>query len=162
MILPEPEGDNRLKRAQPGSVDNTTEPDFLVIGRVIRPHGVRGEVRVEIHTQLPERFTWLEQVYVARDPNDATPEAVPVKQARFHKGQALLLLGGHETRDAAEMLRGAWLLVPKAEAIPLEDDEVYHYQLQGLQVYTEAGEHLGILTDILETGANEVNFFSPT
>ncbi|MDX1663933.1 MAG: ribosome maturation factor RimM [Candidatus Promineifilaceae bacterium] len=132
------------------------EPGFLVIGRVVRPHGVRGEMRVESHTELPERFTWLEQVYLARDPDDPDPERHAVDTVRFHKGYVLLALVDVNSRESAEMLRGAWLMVPVAEALPLEEGEVYHYQLEGLEVVSDEGEYLGELAEIIETGANEV------
>lgn len=122
----------------------------------MRPHGVRGEVRAAIHTHIAERFTWLEQVHISRDPESTNPESVTLDGVRFHQGHVLLQLRGHDSREAAELLRGYWLMVPEAEAIPLEEDEVYLYELKGLAVYTDEGEHLGLLVEVLETGANEV------
>lgn len=123
---------------------------------MLKPHGVRGEMRTAIHTQLPERFNWLEVVYVGEDPDDDDPRPLPVEGIRFHKGNALVKLGGYDSRDDAESLRGRWLMVPVAEAIPLEEDEIYFYQLEGLDVYTDEDEYLGKLTEVVETGANEV------
>lgn len=139
-----------------GSVGQAAEPRFLVIGRVVRPHGVRGEVRVAIHTHLPERFTWLDEVYISRDANDPDPQRLALHSVRFHKGYALVRLGDYNDRGDAEVLRGSWLMVPEDEAIPLEEDEVFHFDLEGLAVYTEDAEHLGTLSEVLETGANEV------
>lgn len=139
-----------------GSAEPSAEPRFLVIGRLIKPHGLRGEMRAAIHTQLPERFTWLEHVYVSRDPDDDAPNSLAVRSVRFHKGNALLRLGDYETRDELEVLRGMWLLVPAAEAIPLDEGELFHHSLEGLRVVTEGGDPLGTLEEILETGANEV------
>lgn len=132
------------------------EPGFLVIGRLIKPHGIRGEMRAAVHTQLPERFTWLEHVFLARDPSDSAPERIAVRSVRFHKGNALMRLGDYETRDELEILRGMWLLVPFEDAIPLDEGEHFHHDLEGLQVITEDREQLGTLVEILETGANEV------
>lgn len=150
---------NRQSRRQ-GSVDRSedtfTEPRFLVIGQMLKPHGVRGEMRTAIHTQLPERFNWLEVVYVGEDPEDEDPRPVAVEGIRFHKGNALVKLSGYDSRDGVEPLRSKWLMVPVAEAIPLEEDEVYFYQLEGLAVYTDQGEFLGKLIEVIETGANEV------
>lgn len=125
---------------------------FLVIGQVSKPHGVRGEVRVQPHTDLPERFTWLETVYVGED----DPQPVAVESVRFHQGVVLLKLAGYDDREAVQTLRGEWLLVPEAEGIPLEEGEYYLYQLEGLRVYSETGEYLGKLITVLETGANNV------
>lgn len=93
---------------------------------------------------------------MSRTPNDPDPRPVPVEGVRFHQGYALLKLGQYETRGDVEALRGAWLMVPGEEALPLEEGEHYHYQLEGLEVYTDQDVYLGRLAEILETGANEV------
>lgn len=134
----------------------TAEQGYLVIGRLIRPHGIRGEMSAAVHTHVPERFTWLEHVYLAREANDSEPSRHEVVSVRFHKGNALIRLGGYERREDLEVLRGMWLLVPDTEAIPLEEGELFHYDLEGLEVVTEDGETLGTVVEILETGANEV------
>jgi 16S rRNA processing protein RimM len=128
------------------------QTEYLAIGRIVRSHGVRGEVRVAVYTDLPERFTWLKSVYVGED----HPRAVAVENARFHKNQVVLKLAGYDDRDAAETLRGELLQVPEGEAIPLEEGEYYLYQLVGLAVYSDEGEHLGELMELLETRANTV------
>jgi 16S rRNA processing protein RimM len=124
----------------------------LAVGRVIKPHGVHGEVRVEPLTDDPARFKRLTHVYVG----ERQPRRVAVESVRFHQGWVLLRLGGHATRTEAELLRGELLQVTAAEAAPLEEGEYYLFQLEGLDVYTEAGDHLGRLTGVLETGANNV------
>ncbi|MCP4423446.1 MAG: 16S rRNA processing protein RimM [Chloroflexi bacterium] len=139
---------NRLQ----GSTEDSVGPRFLIIGRVRKPHGVRGEVRVEPHTDWPERFTWLESVYVG----ETNPQPVAVESARFHKGLVLLKLAGYDGREAAGVLRGEWLQVPEEEAVPLAEGEYYLHQLYGLAVYTDEGEHLGELAQVIETGANHV------
>jgi len=125
---------------------------FLVIGQITKPHGVRGEVRVMPHTDLPERFTWLEVVYVG----EVEPRPVAVETARVHKNMVLLKLAGFDNRTEAESLRGEWLQVLEEEAIPLEEGEYYLYQLEGLLVFTDTGEALGTLVEIIETQANNV------
>jgi 16S rRNA processing protein RimM len=113
-------------------------------------------MRVEVLTELPERLTWLEHVYLARDPDEQNPDRATVEKVRLHKEQALLQLEGIATLEAAEALRSMLLLIPLEEALPLEEDEYYFYQLEGLDVYTDDGERLGVLQEVLETGANEV------
>lgn len=135
-----------------GLVGDDTEPRFLVIGRVVKPHGVRGELRAEIFTDLPERFTWLETVYVGED----SPQPVAVESVRFHKNFVLIKLAGYDTRESAAALRAQLLQVPEEDAIPLEEGEYYLFQLVGLAVYTDEGEHLGELVEVLETNANNV------
>ncbi len=125
---------------------------FLVIGQITKPHGVRGEVRVMPYTDLPERFTWLETVYVG----EKNPRPVAVEAARLHKNMVLLKLAGFDDRNGAETLRGEWLQLPEEEAIPLEEGEYYLYQLVGLRVFTDTGEALGTLVELIETRANNV------
>ncbi|MFN2117109.1 MAG: ribosome maturation factor RimM [Candidatus Promineifilaceae bacterium] len=140
---------NNLDRR--GSEENS-EPRFLVVGEVAKPHGVRGEVVVIPHTDLPERFTWLDEIYVG----ESNPVPVALEGIRFHKGRPLLKLAGYNNRDEAEALRGQLLLVPEDQAIPLEDGEYFLYELIGLLVETAAGENLGTLTEVIKTGANNV------
>lgn len=145
-------GSSQKKEDQRGLVEASTEPRFLIIGQVLRPHGVRGEMRVTPYTDVPERFTWLETVYLG----DENPQPVGVEAARLHQDIILLKLAGYDDRDAAESLRGVWLQVPESEGIPLAEGEYYLYQLEGLAVYTDEGEHLGEITSVIETGANNV------
>ncbi|MCP4360793.1 MAG: 16S rRNA processing protein RimM [Chloroflexi bacterium] len=142
----------QMQTARQGSVDKPTEPSFLIIGQITKPHGVRGEVRVMPHTDVPERFTWLETVYLGQK----NPVPVTVESARQHKKMILLKLAGVDGREAAEALRNEWLQLPIEEAIPLEEGEYYLFQLEGLQVVTDTGELLGELVEVIETGANHV------
>lgn len=128
------------------------EPRFLVVGQVVKPHGVRGEVAVEMLTDFPGRFSLLEKVYL--DEND--PRPVALEGVRFHKGRALLKLGGYDDRTAVEKLRGEAILVPIDQAMPLEPDQYYQEDLIGLEVWTTDEEYLGAVVEILETGANDV------
>lgn len=135
-----------------GSVEESAEPRFLAVGRISKPHGVHGEVRVELMTDHPERFEWLEAIYVG----ESNPHRVPIASVRYHQDVVLLKLEGYPTRTEAELLRGQLLQVLESEAVPLADDEYFLYQLIGVEVYTEQGRHLGELTEVLETGANNV------
>lgn len=142
--------------AQRGSVSEHTEPRFLIIGQVTRPHGVKGEVRVTVYTDLPERFTWLKQVYVGANVDSDSPQLIAVEKVRVERAGVLLKLQGYDDRDAAENLRKMWLFVAREEAIPLAEGEYFLYQLQGLAVYSHEGELLGKLTEILELPAHRV------
>lgn len=135
-----------------GSEAKNSEPSFLVIGKILKPHGVRGEVRVAPVTELPERFTWLETIYIGT----VNPQEVVVENARFHNEIILLKLAGVDNREAALKLRGQLLQVPESEGIPLEEGEYYLYQLEGLAVFSDQAEPLGRLTQVIETGANNV------
>ena len=133
------------------SAETGDTPRFLVIGEVLRPQGLRGEVKVRVVTDFPERLRTLKLAYVG-----PVPLPVAVEGIRFHQGFALLKLAGYEDRVAAESLRGALVQIPVEEATPLEDGEYYFYQIMGLTVWTTQGEYLGRVRDILITGANDV------
>lgn len=152
--------DRRLRRQRQsndaGSVDTPTEPRFLVIGRITRPHGVGGEVCAAPLTDTPERFEWLERVFLAQDEDDPNPAALGVESVRWHGTLALLKLAGYDDRMRADLLRGQWLLVPVSEAIPLAEDEYFLYQLLNLVVRADDGRELGRVVSLLETGASTV------
>lgn len=138
-----------MQDSKPGRASN--EPRYLVIGRVAKPWGIRGEVKVEITTDFPDRFTLLRKVYLG-------PEAVPfvLEGFRLHQRSALLKLEGCHDRTAVEKLRGQWVQIPIEEAMPLEQDEYYEYQIIGLAVWTTDGEYLGTVDEVISTGANDV------
>ena len=133
-------------------------PQFLLLARILRPHGVRGDFVVQIITDFPERMNDLDVVHVGADPSD--PRRLTeqhVTWARRHRAdQWLLHLEGIEGRDQADHFRSQYICVSLADAVPLEDDEVYLFQVIGLDVRTVEGEDLGKVVDIIETGANDV------
>jgi len=130
---------------------NSSEPEFLIVGRIIRPHGVRGELAMKILTQFPEHLAILETLYVG-------PRHTPRGVVRLRRTPAgmIILLEGITNRDQAEKLRSAMVHIHIDDAIPLGDGEVYLYQIQGIRVVSDTGEELGKLTGLIETGANDV------
>ncbi len=139
-----------------GSGGKPSEPPLMTLGQIVRPHGVRGELRMDIHTAYPERIVDLEQIYLApaRDVTNLTPYTLV--KARPHRDIVLLTLEGITDRTQAEGLRGHMVMVPLAQGAPLEDGEIYLFQLIGLKVYTEGGDYIGQIEEIIETGANDV------
>lgn len=127
-------------------------PDgHLAVGYIIGAHGLRGEVRVELHTDFPDRFVPGLRLLLGEE-----LEPLDLQQARPHQSQLLLLFNGIDSREAAEELRGLWLFIPDAEAAALEPDTYFVHDIIGLQVVTDEGRTLGKITDVLFTGANEV------
>jgi 16S rRNA processing protein RimM len=126
-------------------------PKYLVIGRVFKPWGIRGELKIEILTEFPERFASLRTVYVG---DDAKPFSV--QSARLHGKAALLKLKEIDTPEQAEALRDQILQIELKDAVKLPKGKLYIYQLIGLRVVTVEGEVLGEIADVLETGANDV------
>ena len=126
---------------------------YLAIGRIVRAHGIRGEVSVTVLTDFPERFDSTEWVFLG---NEAEADPYRLQKYRWHKKNVLLTLEGVSDRTHAEQLAGQLVQIPLEDAVPLPDGSYYLYQLVGLTVFTTAGERLGHLTDVLETGANDV------
>ncbi len=132
------------------------EPRYLVVGRILRPHGVRGELRVEVITSSPERLNQHAYFFLASPDHPEAVRRYPVEKVRLHRGRLLLKLGGCDDRNGADELRGMLVQIPIEEAVPLEEGEYYHFQLLGVRVETEDGEWLGQVVKVLETGANDV------
>ncbi len=126
-------------------------PRYLAVGRIVAPHGVRGEVEVEIHTDFPERFVPGARLLVGERKVPMSVESV-----RPYRKRLLIKFAEVVDRTAAEVWRGAWLHVPVEEAWPLEEDEFYEHQIVGLDVWTDEGEFLGVVDHIIYTGANDV------
>ena len=125
--------------------------DWMVIGRIVGPFGVRGEMKVEPLTDFPERFRSLKRVYLG----DARREA-EVLGSRNHKGQILLRLAGIDSPEAVKELRKPELHVPRAEAWSLPEGHYYLDDVIGLQVETTDGATIGEVTDVVRTGSNDV------
>ena len=137
------------------STQNASQPDYLIIGEITKPHGVRGELRVDILTEVPERYKELEEVYIAKNTRQ-TPQKIKLETVRFHQGKALVKFEGYNYRDEVEKLRKWLIFIPADQAIPLEEGEFFYFQLLGMQVVTDQNEPLGKIVDIIQTGANDV------
>ena len=136
-----------------GSDPSRSVPDYLVIGQIIKPHGIRGEVSVKVLTDFGERFDEMESVHLG---DDSSVEVYKIETSRWNRDRVLLRFAAINDRERAESLRGLYLKIPITEAMPLEPESFYHYQLEGLRVVTDQGEFLGHISQILETGANDV------
>lgn len=128
-----------------------SEPDFFVVGRVLRPHGLRGEVRIALETDHPERLQPPLTLYFG-----PMRIAYAIAGVRFDRGEMLLKLEGVDSRTEAEALRGLEVAILAEEAAPLQPGEYYVHQIIGLEVWTKGGRHLGQVVEVLETGANDV------
>jgi 16S rRNA processing protein RimM len=125
--------------------------DWMVIGRVVGPFGVRGELKVQLETDFPERFRGLKRVYVG-----GRRRRVSVLSARLHKSQALLRLQDIETPEDVRALVGQDILVPRAEAVELPPGHFWLSELLGATVYDDEGGVVGRITDVVRTGGNDV------
>jgi 16S rRNA processing protein RimM len=122
----------------------------LVVGRIGRPHGIRGEVTVEVRTDDPEsRFA--PGTVLSTDPPSAVP--LVVSGMRWNSGILLLRLAGVDDREGAEELRDTMIVIDSGDVQPPDDpDEFYDHQLIGLAVETVAGEPVGEVADVLHHG----------
>ncbi len=127
------------------------EPEFLVVGRVLRPWGVRGETKIEVLSSHPEDLAAGQRVYLGED-----VRPFDVQHARRRGDSLIVKLAGCDTPEQADALRGQVVRIALAAATPLRPNEYYRRQIVGLSVVTLDGDELGTLVDILETGAHDV------
>ena len=141
---------NEGKPSQSGSAE-FREPDFVLVGTLRRPHGLRGEAQVSSETDFPERLQPGLKLFLG-------PEHTPVtiRTQRPVDGGLLLSFEEFPDRNALEHLRNAPLFSRVQDSPPLPPGRYYRHQLMGLSVVSDAGEELGTLTQVLETGANDV------
>ena len=133
-----------------------TTNSYLAIGRIIAPHGIHGEVKVAVLTDFPERFKPGTHAFLGVGTEDPGARPVKIVAARPHKGGFLVKLDSVPDRNAAELVRDRYLLIPAADAMPLGEHENYLHDLIGLQVETTDGQQLGELREVLFTNANDV------
>ena len=124
---------------------------LLAVGTVVRPHGLRGELLLNSLTDFPEHLASVDVVYLG---DQAEPH--PLARVRSQRGKFIIQLGDCHDRDAAEKYRGQVVQIKAEAAAPLPPGMYYHHQVIGLAAFTEEGEHLGELVEVLETGANDV------
>ena len=129
-------------------------PELAIVGRVRRAHGIRGELVVEALTDAPDAiFASGRRVLagtVDGDPSPGAPE-LRVRSSRPFKGGFIVAFEGIADRNAAELWRGRYFLVPRDELAPLAEDEVYLHDLLGSSVFRDAdGEPLGDVIDVYE------------
>jgi 16S rRNA processing protein RimM len=124
-------------------------PGHVAIGRVLAPHALHGEMKVEPLTARLEHFAagkslWIEGV------------SYEVESVRRQKGLILLKLSGVASSEEAQRLRGRLMSLPEEALGPLPEGEYYTYQIVGLEVYEQGGERLGKVTELFPTGSNDV------
>jgi 16S rRNA processing protein RimM len=124
------------------------------VGRIAAPHGINGRVRVDPLTDVPQRFAKLREVCLALA--DGERRVVSIEAASVGPRWVLLKLTGYDDRDAAAELRGAYILIPRAQAIALPQGHYFIDDIVGLEVVTVHGERLGPVREVIQTGANDV------
>lgn len=127
--------------------------DLLQVGIITNTHGVRGEVKVFPTTDDVKRFKKLKQVIL-----DTGKEQIELEiaQVKYFKNLVILKFKGIDNINDVEKYKGKSLLVTRKNAVKCEKDEYFIADLIGIQVVTEAGEEIGEVADVLQTGANDV------
>lgn len=128
--------------------------DLVVIGRITRTHGVRGEVRVQAFSDSPASLGQYERIYVRR--HGGGDELFDVLEFRPHQNAALFKLKGIRTRDEAQTLAGADVLIPRTWLPRLEEDEYYWVDLIGLDGYDRNDRFVGRVENIFSNGADDI------
>jgi 16S rRNA processing protein RimM len=121
----------------------------LVVGRVGRPHGIRGELTVQVHTDDPD-LRFAPGSVLATEPAERGP--LTIRSSRWHSGRLLVTFDGCADRSSAEELRGTVLVVDSDDAGPAGPEEFWDHDLVGLSVVTVGGEPVGEVTDVLHHG----------
>lgn len=124
------------------------EPEFIVIGKILAPWNLQGELKIAVTTDFPERFAPSAMVYLKRQP-------VIIENVLWHKGHAIIKLSTIDSVEDAEKLRGELLEVHHSQLYSLPIEQYYHFQLVGLEVRTTQGELLGKITEILSSPSND-------
>ena len=134
---------------EPESHPEQESPDLIAVGRVIKPFGLRGQIVIFPLTDFPERFAPGAAILIEG-------QSFEISASQPHKGRWVLKLKGVDTPEQAEDLRGCALNVPESDLHPLPEGEYYRFQVIGLLAVTKDGDELGRVTDVLETGGNDV------
>lgn len=131
-------------------------PLFLAIGKLRRPHGVHGEIIMEIFTDFPERLQRGKVVYIGDNHQEISLHSV-----RPNNTTLLVSFAGYTTPETVGIFRNQIVFVPAVDRPTLPEGEYYHHQIIGLKVITDEGQALGVVNQILETGANDVCVVRP-
>ncbi len=127
--------------------------EWVTIGKIVAPFGIRGELKVRSFTDIPDRFVTLDTVYLNPGYASYTIEGVrPYKGEDMH----LLKLRGIDDATAAETVRGSAICVPLSALPQLPPNSYYQHDIVGLQVFNLAGTLIGVIDDIMFTGGNDV------
>lgn len=132
--------------------ENKMEP-YLRVGVISSTHGLKGEVKIFPTTDDPGRFRGLEHVLLD---TGKEKRLLTITQVKYFKNQVILKFKEFNDINEIERYRGCDLYVSREDAVPLEENENFIVDLMGMQVETEDGKILGRLTDVLQTGANDV------
>lgn len=129
-------------------------PERVIVGKITKAHGVRGELRVHVISDLPDRLATLDEVWLSRDGNEIG--RFQVEKVRRLGKDAGLSLAGIADREAAEQFKGALLEAPRVSHEGMPEGEHFVFDLEGMEVRDENGDVLGTVADVEHYPANDV------
>ncbi len=132
--------------------------NYFVVGNIVNTQGIKGEVRVMPTVDDVERFKLLDHVFVDRK---GSIKEYEIENIRFHKQFVLLKLKGIDDMTSAEALKGTVVKITEDMAVPCGEDEYYIRDLYDMEVVTDDGKRLGVISDVIFTGANDVYAVKP-
>ena len=124
------------------------ELEFITIGKILSPWGTKGQLRVEVATDFPQRFAPSSKVYIDQRP-------ATINSVEWHKGKAIIKLNTIDSIEDAEKLQGQLVEIHHSQLQILPEGQYYHFQLIGLEVRTTQGESLGKISEILTSPSND-------
>ena len=128
--------------------------DLIVVARVARTRGLRGEVVADLYTDFPGRFEALENV-MAIGP-DGSRRSLQIEEHWFHGNRIVFKFAGYDSIDEARDLAGYQLAIPESERIKLPEDHFYEWELAGCRVEDLDGKLIGQVSEVMRTGGVEV------
>jgi len=126
-----------------------SETEYVTIGQILAPWGIKGKLKVEVVTDFPQRFTPGSKIYINQQP-------MTIDSTEWHKGKAIIKLSTIDSIEDAQRLRGQPIEIHHSQLQPLPEGQYYRFQLIGLEVYTTQGELLGNITEILTAESNDI------
>ncbi len=126
----------------------SSEPEFITVGKILSPWGIKGKLKVEVVTDFPQRFAPSSKIYINRQP-------MTIDSTEWHKAKAIVKLDTIDSIEDAQRLRGQSIEIHHSQLKPLPNGQYYHFQLIELEVWTTQGQLLGNITNILTTGSND-------
>lgn len=131
------------------------EDRFILVGKITKPHGLRGEVKLYTYSDEPKTLLRYNRVFLVDSSGCLTP-ALEIERARLQGKTAVLKLSTVDDRNSAEAIHGRGVLIDKKDLLPAEDDEYYWYQLYNLPVSTKTGTLLGTVSSVFSNGAQDI------
>lgn len=127
--------------------------DYLRVGTYVNTHGIRGEIKVYPHTDDISRFSDLKKVTL--DTRDGYI-VYNIQSVKYYKNMAIIKFEGIDNINDIEKYKGSDILIERSQAVPLNDGEYFICDIIGAEVYSDTGEMLGKIKEVLRTGANDV------